>query len=369
MKLNEYLAKNILKNEGIPIPRGFISRRPEQVLKKYKLIGFPLVLKAQIPIASRKKRGGILFVKNLDELKRHVFEIFSKNILGYNIEEVLVEEMINIQREIYLSFTIDRGERKYVFMASSMGGIDIENIAKEKPSIIIKIHIDPLIGLLEYHVRKVLKKLNISDIHRENVRNIILKMYNIFIKYDCELIEINPLAISSDGRIYAVDAKIMLDESALYRHRDLIKMVNYTSRKYSYVELDGDIGIMSNGAGLTMATMDIVKYFGGKPANFLDIGGGASADAVKNALKMLLNKSNVKVILINILGGITRCDEVARGIVKAIDESSMEKPIVIRLMGTNEEEGIKILLNRKNIIIVDNMEEAAKRAIKISREE
>jgi len=447
LKLNEYLAKNILKNEGIPIPRGFISRRPEQVLKKYKLIGFPLVLKAQIPIASRKKRGGILFVKNLDELKRHVFEIFSKNISGYNIEEVLVEEMINIQREIYLSFTIDRGERKYVFMASSMGGIDIENIAKEKPSIIIKIHIDPLIGLLEYHVRKVLKKLNISDIHRENVRNIILKMYNIFIKYDCELIEINPLAISSDGRIYAVDAKIMLDESALYRHRDLIKMVNYTSRKYSYVELDGDIGIMSNGAGLTMATMDIVKYFGGKPANFLDIaissdgriyavdakimldesalyrhrdlikmvnyisrkysyveldgdigimsngagltmatmdivkyfggrpanfldiGGGASADAIKNALKILLNKSNVKVILINIFGGITRCDEVARGIVKAIDESSMEKPIVIRLMGTNEEEGIKILLNRKNIIIVDNMEEAAKRAIKISREE
>jgi len=319
-------------------------------------------------LSVEKREVEFFFVKNLDELKRHVFEIFSKNIAGYNIEEVLVEEMINIRSEIYLSFTIDRGERKYVFMASSIGGIDIENIAKEKPSRIIKIHIDPLIGLLEYQVRKALKKLSISDIHRENIRNIILKIYNIFIKYDCELVEINPLAISSDGRIYAVDAKIILDESALYRHRDLIKMVNYIFRKYSYVELDGDIGIMSNGAGLTMATMDTVKYFGGKPANFLDIGGGASADAVKNALKILLNKSNVKVILINILGGITRCDEVARGIIEAIDESGMKKPIIIRLMGTNEEEGVKILLNKENIIIVNNMEEAAKKAIKISRE-
>ena len=368
MKLNEYLAKNILKNEGIPIPRGFVSRQPEQILEKYKLIGFPLVLKAQIPIVSRKKRGGIFFIKNLDELKKYVSEIFSKNIAGYNVEEVLVEEMINIHREIYLSFTIDRGERKYVFMASSIGGIDIENIAKEKPSRIIKIYIDPLIGLLEYQVRKALKKLNISDIYRKNIRDIILKIYNIFIKYDCELIEINPLAISSDGKIYALDVKIILDESALYRHKDLIKMTNFTFRKYSYVELDGDIGIMGNGAGLTMATMDMVKYFGGKPANFLDIGGGASAESVKSALKILLNKNNVKVILINILGGITRCDEVARGIIEAIDESGMKKPIIIRLMGTNEEEGVKILFNKENIIIVNSMEEAAKKAIKISRE-
>lgn len=367
MKLNEYLAKNILEEEGIPVPRGFVSRHPEQILGKYKSIGFPLVLKAQIPIASRKKMGGIFFVKDLAELKKYAFEIFSKNIAGYSIKEVLVEEMIDIKKEVYLSFTIDRGERKYIFMASGMGGINIEDIAREKPSSIMKIYIDPLIGLLEYQVRKALKILNISSYLRKNVKDIIVKTYNIFIKYDCELIEINPLAISSEDKVYAVDAKIILDENALYRHKDIMEMAGHIPKEYSYIELDGDIGIMGNGAGLTMATMDIVKYFGGKPANFLDIGGGASVKCVKNALKMLLNKNNVKTILINILGGITRCDEVARGIIEAVDESDVEKPVIVRLMGTNEAEGIKILLSRKNIVIVNNMEEAARKAVKISK--
>ncbi|HDJ89712.1 MAG TPA: succinate--CoA ligase subunit beta, partial [Thermoprotei archaeon] len=227
-----------------------------------------------------------------------------------------------------------------------------------------KIYIDPLIGLSDYQVRKAINFLDLSNTLKKDIKDVILKMYNIFIKYDCELVEINPLAISSKNNVYALDAKIIIDENSLYRHKDLMKLTNYISRGYSYVELDGDIGIMGNGAGLTMATMDMVKYFGGRPANFLDIGGGASADRVKEALKILLRNNKIKVILVNILGGITRCDEVAKGIIKAIEETGINKPFVVRLMGTNEEEGMKIL-SEKGIPMIKDIEKAVKKAIEI----
>lgn len=380
MKLYEYEAKQLFVEEGILVPQGVLVRSVEQSLNAAKKIKFPLVLKAQVLVGGRGKAGGIKIANNEHELKEMVNEMFSKKIKGENVSTILIEEKIDIEKELYLSITVDRSLRSPVILFSDMGGVDIEEVAERYPSKIIKCYIDPLIGMKNYHKLMIIDHINLTQHVKKQITNILDSLWRIFKKYDAELVEINPLAVTRNGDAIAVDAKIIIDDNALFRQLRFSKLVESERGEYnereiaamnanmSYVELDGDIGIIGNGAGLVMATMDVVKYFGGSPANFLDVGGGASADRMRKALEIISSHPNVKAIFINILGGITRCDEMAKGIILALEELKIKKPIVIRLIGTNEKEGREIL-NNYGIHAFDNMEEAAKKVVELVREE
>ena len=378
MKLYEFESKRIFSSKGILVPKGFVLERVED-LDKIALEP-PLIVKAQILIASRGKLGGIVKARSKDELRDLVSKLLGASIGGLRVRKLLIEEVVNIAKEYYLSITIDRLKRKPVVLASSEGGVDIEEVARREPWKIVKRYIDPLVGLRDYEVRYVAYKLGIKNPKLIRVfTNIAKAMYSIFTEYDCELVESNPLALTTEGRFIAVDAKIIVDDNALYRHRDLQELVEKEAREYteielkakklgfSYVELDGNIGIIGNGAGLTMATMDLVKYYGGRPANFLDVGGGARADVVREAVKILLLDPKVKGIFINILGGITRADEIAKGVIEALRETGVRKPLVVRLKGTREKEGRRIL-SEENIPLYDDMDEAAKRIVELVKE-
>lgn len=378
MKLYEFESKRIFSSKGILVPKGFVIERVED-LDKIALEP-PLIVKAQILIASRGKLGGIVKARSKDELRDLVSKLLGASIGGLRVRKLLIEEVVNIAKEYYLSITIDRLKRKPVVLASSEGGVDIEEVARREPWKIVKRYIDPLVGLRDYEVRYVAYKLGIKNPKLVRVfTNIAKAMYSIFTEYDCELVESNPLALTTEGRFIAVDAKIIVDDNALYRHRDLQELVEKEAREYteielkakklgfSYVELDGNIGIIGNGAGLTMATMDLVKYYGGRPANFLDVGGGARADVVREAVKILLLDPKVKGIFINILGGITRADEIAKGVIEALRETGVRKPLVVRLKGTREKEGRRIL-SEENIPLYDDMDEAAKRIVELVKE-
>lgn len=378
MKLYEFESKRIFSSKGILVPKGFVIERVED-LDKIALEP-PLIVKAQILIASRGKLGGIVKARSKDELRDLVSKLLGASIGGLRVRKLLIEEVVNIAKEYYLSITIDRLKRKPVILASSEGGVDIEEVARREPWKIVKHYIDPLVGLRDYEVRYVAYKLGIKNPKLVRVfTNIAKAMYSIFTEYDCELVESNPLALTTEGRFIAVDTKIIVDDNALYRHRDLQELVEKEAREYteielkakklgfSYVELDGNIGIIGNGAGLTMATMDLVKYYGGRPANFLDVGGGARADVVREAVKILLLDPKVKGIFINILGGITRADEIAKGVIEALRETGVRKPLVVRLKGTREEEGRRIL-SEENIPLYDDMDEAAKRIVELVKE-
>ena len=378
MKLYEFESKRIFSSKGILVPKGFVIERVED-LDKIALEP-PLIVKAQILIASRGKLGGIVKARSKDELRDLVSKLLGASIGGVRVRKLLIEEVVNIAKEYYLSITIDRLKRKPVILASSEGGVDIEEVARREPWKIVKHYIDPLVGLRDYEVRYVAYKLGIKNPKLVRVfTNIAKAIYSIFTEYDCELVESNPLALTTEGRFIAVDTKIIVDDNALYRHRDLQELVEKEAREYteielkarklgfSYVELDGNIGIIGNGAGLTMATMDLVKYYGGRPANFLDVGGGARADVVREAVKILLLDPKVKGIFVNILGGITRADEIAKGVIEALRETGVRKPLVVRLKGTREEEGRRIL-GEENIPFYDDMDEAAKRIVELVKE-
>lgn len=378
MKLYEFESKRIFSSKGILVPKGFVIERVED-LDKIALEP-PLIVKAQILIASRGKLGGIVKARSKDELRDLVSKLLGASIGGVRVRKLLIEEVVNIAKEYYLSITIDRLKRKPVILASSEGGVDIEEVARREPWKIVKHYIDPLVGLRDYEVRYVAYKLGIKNPKLVRVfTNIAKAIYSIFTEYDCELVESNPLALTTEGRFIAVDTKIIVDDNALYRHRDLQELVEKEAREYteielkakklgfSYVELDGNIGIIGNGAGLTMATMDLVKYYGGRPANFLDVGGGARADVVREAVKILLLDPKVKGIFVNILGGITRADEIAKGVIEALRETGVRKPLVVRLKGTREEEGRRIL-SEENIPLYDDMDEAAKRIVELVKE-
>lgn len=377
MELYEFESKRIFMSKGIPVPRGVVIECIEDISKV--TLKPPLMVKAQIPIASRGRLGGIVKVKSLDELKHVVNRLLNTVIGGLRVRKLLVEEAIDIAKEYYLSITIDRVKRKPVILASSEGGIDIEEVARREPWKIIKHYVDPIIGLRDYELRRIAFKLGLrsSNLIREFI-NVAKAAYNIFTEFECELVESNPLALTVNGRFIAVDAKIIVDDNALFRHRELEllrKYREYTELElkarelgFTYVELNGEIGIIGNGAGLTMATMDLVKYYGGSPANFLDIGGGARAEIVREAVKVLLLNPKVKGILVNILGGITRADEVARGIVEALNEVNVRKPIIVRLKGTREEEGRRIL-SEIGIPLYEDMDEAAKKIVELVRRE
>ncbi len=333
MNLLEYESKRIFQEYGIPIPKGKIAGSPEEAGEIAENLG-EVVLKAQVQVGGRGKAGGIKFVSSPEEAVRVAEELLDMQIKGFKVEKLLVEEKLKIEKEFYAGITVDRAKGKAVFMVSREGGVDIEEIAKKSPEKILTLKIHTLRDFYPYHARELASFLGLSGENFKQASKVLLSLYKLFKEKDATLAEINPLVIAN-GRIYAADAKIVVDEDAWFR-QDFSK-----GKDLPYVELSGNIGCIVNGAGLAMATMDTIKHLGGEPANFLDIGGGAGSDVMEKALKRVASHPNVRVILINILGGITRCDEIAKGIVEA--SSEIEKPLVVRLRGTKEKEGVEIL--------------------------
>lgn len=376
MKLFEFEAKELARKYGIPVPRGRVARTPEEAEAVAREIGGPVAVKSQVLVGRRGLAGGILFADTPEEAREKAARLLSTRIRESPVNAVLVEEKACISREYYLSITVDRHARAPVILASYMGGVEVEELVRKHPESLLKLYIDPGHGPSGYMARYIAKHFDLSvKQYGQSIASIIEGMWRLMIDYDLELVEFNPLILDCNGNLIALDAKITADDNSLYRHPEFTEKalreysgVELEARRhgFAYVELDGDIGIMCNGAGLTMATMDLVKLYGGKPANFLDIGGGASRDRVREAVKILLKHPRARVILVNIFGGITRCDEVAAGLVSALDEVSREatKPIVVRLLGTNEEEGRRIL-SKSGIHVFSELDNAVRKAVEL----
>lgn len=375
MKLHEYQSKKIFENNGVPIPRGRVANTASEVKQIAEELGGRVVVKSQVLVGGRGKAGGIRLAKKPEEAKDLATIILGMEIKGLPVRKLLVDEAVGIKHEIYLAVVDDRANRCPVIMASSAGGVDIEEVAQVTPEKIIKISIDPLLGLQDFQARDIALGI---DLPRNLWRNFILILHGLYKSYinsDASLAEINPLVITDQDKLVALDAKMVIDDNALFRHPELIEFrdldiedpAETEARKYglSFIKLDGEIGCMVNGAGLAMATMDIIKQYGGNPANFLDIGGGAGSSKVSAALRIILSDPKVKVILINIFGGITRCDEVAKGILVAFKEVKTKVPVVIRLVGTNAEEG-RILLADAEMETAESLVEAAQRTVSLS---
>ena len=377
MKLHEYQSKQYFANFGIPIPAGRMATSAAEAKQIAEELGGPVVIKSQVLIGGRGKAGGIRLAKNPQEAEDLATQILGMEIKGLPVRKILVDEAANIETEIYLGITNDRASRRPVMIASSAGGVEIEQVAKETPEKIVKVHIDPLLGLRDYQSRDLAAGIDLPRQYWRSFGEICRGLWQSYKKSDATLAEINPLVITSRNQLLAVDGKIVLDDNAMFRHPELSEMrdvdvepkAETEARKYSlsFIKLDGYIGCMVNGAGLAMATMDIIKLHGGEPANFLDIGGGASSEKVAAALRIILSDSNVKAVLFNIFGGITRGDEVARGILAALDEVQTNVPMVIRLVGTNAEEGREIL-KKANMITAETLVDAAKKAIQAAQE-
>ncbi len=379
MKLYEYQAKNIFKEYRIPVPEGQIAETPEKAVEIAKNIGKPVAVKAQVLVGGRGKAGGIKFADIPEQVAEVASQLLGSKIKGIEVKRVLVEEKLEIECELYLGITVDRSARRYVAIASSRGGVDIEEVAREHPEAIIKHYIDPLLGFQSFEAREIVKRMGLKGRDLILTADILSKLWKIVEKYDAELVEINPLIKTRHGEIVAADARLIIDDNALFRHPEFKKTMKLEEgemnerelkakeKGLAYVELEGDIGIIGNGAGLVMATLDMVSLYGGKPANFLDVGGGADPERMEAALEIVLSNPRVKVVFINILGGITRCDWMAKGIIEAREKIKTEVPLVVRMVGTLEEEGKKIL-QEAGIDVLDSMEEAAKRVVEISKQ-
>jgi succinyl-CoA synthetase beta subunit len=372
MKLHEYYSKRIFQDYGIPIPSGELAHTPTEAQKIAKKIAGPVVIKSQVLVGGRGKAGGIKVAQTPKEAFQHAEDILALTIKGLPVRMILVDQAADIKSEIYLGITNDRAARKPVIMASAAGGVDIEEVARKTPEKIIKYHIDPLMGLQSYQSRDLAASI---DLPREQWRafgEIASSLWDAYKGSDATLAEINPLVITGDGKLLAVDGKMVVDDNALFRHPDLEKLrdldvdqdaeIRAREHGLSFIKLGGNIGCMVNGAGLAMTTMDIIKLFGGEPANFLDIGGGASAEKVTAALEIILSDPNVEVVLFNIFGGITRCDLVAKGILEALEGVKTDVPMVVRLVGTNAAEG-RQLLKDAEMETADTLAEAAKMAV------
>ncbi len=378
MKLHEYQSKRVFSQYGVPIPRGDVATTPEQARQIASRLSRRVVIKSQVLVGGRGKAGGIRLANGPDEAEQVAGQILGMNIKGLTVKKVLVDEAADIATEIYLGIVIDRARRRPVVMASSEGGVEIEEVARKTPERIVKIGIDPFLGLQPYQGRELAFGIGLAKDLVRDFSKIAEGLYAAFAGCDASLAEINPLVVTGDGKLLAVDGKILLDDNALFRHFDLAELRDsdeetaeeQEARRHglSYVKLDGEIGCMVNGAGLAMATMDITKLYGGAPANFLDIGGGAQAAKVAAALRIILSDPNVKAVLFNIFGGITRCDEVAKGILGALQEVPTRVPMVARLVGTNEEEG-RALLAGANMITAATLAEAAQKAVAAARGE
>ena len=372
MKLHEYQSKSIFSKYGIPIPRGRVATTATEARQIAEELGGRVVVKSQVLVGGRGKAGGIRLAKTPKETEEIATQILGMEIKGLPVRKVLIDEAANIEQEIYLGITNDRATRRPVIMASAAGGVEIEEVARTTPEKIMKIFIDPLLGLRDFQSRDIAAGIDLPRDNWKEFAKISLGLWKAYSENDATLAEINPLVITKDKHLVAVDGKMLIDDNALFRHADLAEMrdvdeeaaAETEARKYglSFIKLTGQIGCLVNGAGLAMTTMDIVKLFNGDPANFLDIGGGANSDKVAAALRIILSDSNVKVILIIIFGGITRCDEVARGILAALDEVKPKIPMVVRLVGTNAEEGIRLLADAR-MITANTLTDAAQKAI------
>lgn len=352
MKLQEYMGKELLRQTGVPVPPGGVATSADEVAEIARKLG-PVAVKAQVLVGGRGKAGGIKLANSPEEARDAATQILGMDLKGLMVEKVLVEQQVSIRHEYYAGITLDRANHSYILMLSAMGGIDIEDVAASNPEAIIRTWIDPAYGLLPFQIRDAMYAAGFEPSAFRDLQKIIAGMYQLLIEKDGFLVEVNPLAVTADGSAIAADAKVDLDDSALFRHPELAALQGESiddpleqlasEKGFAYVRLDGDVGIIGNGAGLVMMTLDVVKHVGGNPANFLDIGGGARADVVRNAIDVLLRDEHVKGIVINIFGGITRGDEVAKGLLQVANERDIPVPIAIRLAGTREAEARELL--------------------------
>jgi succinyl-CoA synthetase beta subunit len=375
VNLHEYQAKRLFAEHGVPIPKGKVATTADQARVIARELGGQVVVKSQVLTGGRGKAGGIKLASNPDEAESIAGQILGMDIKGFTVKKVLLDEAAEIRDEIYLAILIDRTRRLPMMMASAAGGMDIEQVAEETPEKIFRVHIDPMIGLRSYQSTFVASGMDLPPGMWREFHKIASGLFKAFQAVDASLAEINPLVITGEGKLLAVDGKLSIDDNALFRHPELAEMRDADEETpserearqngLSYIQLDGSIGCMVNGAGLAMATMDVIKLHGGEPANFLDIGGGATTESVTAALRIILSDSKVKAVLFNIFGGIVRGDEVARGIVAALEQVRTDVPMVVRLLGTNAEEGMRILAEA-NMQTATTLTEAAEKAVAVA---
>jgi succinyl-CoA synthetase beta subunit len=384
VKIHEYQAKELFKKYGVAVPQGGAAFNAADAVAVAKtLAGYPVVVKAQIHAGGRGKGGGVKLARSADEVQSAAREMIGMNLVtpqtgadGRRVSKVLVEQGLSIEKELYLSIIPDRTSAQIVVMASEAGGMDIEAVAAETPERVIKVLINPLLGMQSYHCRAAAFGLNLSPAVMKPFMALLKSLYRFFIDYDCSLVEINPLVITAEQSVVALDAKVNFDDNALFRHPDIMEYrdldeedpleIEASKFNLSYINMDGNVGNMVNGAGLAMATMDIIKQAGAEPANFLDVGGGASAEMVENGFRIILSDKNVKGILINIFGGILRCDVLASGVVEAAKKTGIKVPVVVRMEGTNVEAGRKILAESGlNLITATDLKDAARKIAQV----
>jgi succinyl-CoA synthetase beta subunit len=378
LDLFEYQGKQLFARYGIPVSAGGVAETVDEAVRAAEAAGYPVVVKAQVQVGGRGKAGGIKLAANADEVRLHAGNILGMDIKGHVVQRVWVEHASDIAEEYYASFTLDRSAKKYLGMLSAQGGVEIETVADENPDAIARLTIDPVDGLSEQTCRAWVDAAKLNPAATDGAVDILLKLYHAYVDGDADLVEINPLILTPEGKVHALDAKVSLDENARFRHPEwdeLVGLEKTDAREFEaaekglqYVGLEGNVGVIANGAGLAMATCDIVHEVGGRPANFLDIGGGASAQVMANALEVINNDPSVRSIFINIFGGITKGEEVANGIVQALDQVSIASPIVIRLDGTNAEQGRAILAGYESDRLVSKptMVEAARTAVEMA---
>jgi succinyl-CoA synthetase beta subunit len=363
LKIHEYQAKEIFQANGIITPQSVVVTTPDGAQRVAEDLDKPVAIKSQVLVGGRGKAGGIKFAKNPKMAYEITEELLGMQIHGETVEKVLVEEMLDIQDELYISVAVDRSLKKPLIMASMSGGVDIEKVALKTPEKIVKYYLNPLEQFLPFQAREIARKMGVQTSLISQVGAMIWKLHQVFSNYDANIAEINPLVLTDNGLI-AADAKLDIDDDSLYRHPDLTQLRTEPLDEFAYVKLEGDIAVIGNGAGLTLAGMDMLKLYGGKPATFLDIGGGASKENIARALNLVISNSNVKVVFLNVLGGITRADDVANGVITVLKNSERDVPLVIRLTGTNEEEGQRIL-QKAGVSFETSMENAAKKAVEI----
>ena len=380
MDLYEYQGKELLRKHGVETLEGVVAETPEDAEQAAEKLGGTVAVKAQVLTGGRGKAGGIKVVKNPAEARSAAEQILGMDIRGHTVRRVLVEAGADIRTEMYLSITVDRAAKRPLILFSTEGGVDIEEVAEKHPEAIVRLHVDPLLGLLHYQVRELVFSAGLEGEVVKGVGKVLRNLYKAFEELDASLVEINPLVVTDDGRVLALDAKVTVDNSSLYRHEDIAELHDAEAADpqeqraqevgLQYVKLDGDVGILGNGAGLVMSTLDVVAQAGGEPANFCDVGGGADAEKISTALDIVTSNEQVRSVLFNIFGGITRGDEVARGLLSAIERTGIALPIVVRLDGTNAEEGRQILAENtpENVLTEETMLDAARRAVELARD-
>jgi len=378
MDLLEYQGKQLFKKHGVPVPDGRPASTVDEAVEAAEELGYPVVVKAQVLIGGRGKAGGIKLAKDRAEIEEHAGAILGMDIRGFTVHELYIEKASDIAEEYYASVIFDRSARKPMLMLTRFGGMDVEEVADQHPESIVKVHVDPLIGFQDFHGRELAFGADIADDVIRPVGALLGKLYETFIAEDAMLVEVNPLLVTGDRQVVALDAKVTIDGNSLYRHPDTAALRNVGAedpqeqmakeKGLTYVKLDGNVGILGNGAGLVMSTLDVVAQAGGEPANFLDAGGGSKAEAIVDAVEVILSNEKVTAVLFNIFGGITRCDEVARGLVEAFNQIKPEVPFVVRLDGTNDVEGRQILADADlpNVHIEETMLGAAAKVVELA---